>query len=198
MRPENDNDIKVFHPSNEKKEHAEESADLSQDILLAVQELDEQRSNGNLRRAQKLGKKLAQITPENAARLGGIDIKAKADIDPQELPSNVLYQARVLMLFTAQLTLHRLLPPTLSNEAVNSMYDNLSEGFYDNVMEGASFSIYYLAVRKGFNISENIGRGFAMLCGDEDSADYAKIGTLVYMLSDEYVARRVKESGFKK
>lgn len=38
----------------------------------------------------------------------------------------------------------------------------------------ASFSIYYLAVRKGFNISENIGRGFAMLCGDEDSADYAK------------------------
>ena len=152
MRPENDNDIKVFHPSNEKKEHAEESADLSQDILLAV----------------------------------------------QELPSNVLYQARVLMLFTAQLTLHRLLPPTLSNEAVNSMYDNLSEGFYDNVMEGASFSIYYLAVRKGFNISENIGRGFAMLCGDEDSADYAKIGTLVYTLSDEYVARRVKESGFKK
>lgn len=174
MRPENDNDIKVFHPSNEKKEHAEESADLSQDILLAVQELDAQRSNGNLRRAQKLGKKLAQITPENAARLGGIDIEAKADIDPQELPSNVLYQARVLMLFTAQLTLHRLLPPTLSNEAVNSMYDNLSEGFYDNVMEGASFSIYYLAVRKGFNISENIGRGFAMLCGDEDSADYAK------------------------
>lgn len=78
MRPENDNDIKVFHPSNEKKEHAEESADLSQDILLAVQELDAQRSNGNLRRAQKLGKKLAQITPENAARLGGINIKAKA------------------------------------------------------------------------------------------------------------------------
>ena len=37
-----------------------------------------------------------------------------------------------------------------------------------------------------------------MLCGDEDSADYAKIGTLVYTLSDEYVARRVKESGFKK
>ena len=184
MRPEEDKDIKVFHPSNEKKEQAEESADLSQDILQAVQELDAQRSNGNLRRARKLGRSL--------------DIKAKGGTDPQELPSNVLYQARVLMLFTAQLTLHRLLPPVISNEAVNAMYDDLSEGFYDNVMEGASFSIYYLAVRKAFNISVNIGKGFAMLCGDEDSDEYAKIGMLVYNLSDEYVTRRVNEAGFKK
>ena len=44
MRPEEDKDIKVFHPSNEKKEQAEESTDLSQDILHAVQELDAQRS----------------------------------------------------------------------------------------------------------------------------------------------------------
>ena len=109
----------------------------------------------------------------------------------------MLYQARVLMLFTAQLTLHRLLPPVISNEAVNAMYDDLSEGFYDNVMEGASFSIYYLAVRKAFNISANIGKGFAMLCGDEDSDEYAKIGMLVYNLSDEYVTRRVNEAGFK-
>ncbi|HCJ93205.1 MAG TPA: hypothetical protein DHV92_07805 [Ruminococcaceae bacterium] len=198
MRPEEDKDIKVFHPSNEKKEQAEESTDLSQDILHAVQELDAQRSNGNLRRARKLGRSLAQFTPENAAKLGGIDIKAKGGVDPQELPSNVLYQARVLMLFTAQLTLHRLLPPVISNEAVNAMYDDLSEGFYDNVMEGASFSIYYLAVRKAFNISANIGKGFAMLCGDEDSDEYAKIGMLVYNLSDEYVTRRVNEAGFKK
>ena len=183
MRPEEDKDIKVFHPSNEKKEQAEESTDLSQDILHAVQELDAQRSNGNLRRARKLGRSLAQFTPENAAKLGGIDIKAKGGVDPQELPSNVLYQARVLMLFTAQLTLHRLLPPVISNEAVNAMY--------------ASFSIYYLAVRKAFNISANIGKGFAMLCGDEDSDEYTKIGTLVYNLSDEYVTRRVNEAGFK-
>ena len=131
-------------------------------------------------------------------RSSAIDIKAKGGVDPQELPSNVLYQARVLMLFTAQLTLHRLLPPVISNEAVNAMYDDLSEGFYDNVMEGASFSIYYLAVRKTFNISANIGKGFAMLCGDEDSDEYAKIGTLVYNLSDEYVTKRVNEAGFKK
>ena len=77
MRPEEDKDIKVFHPSNEKKEQAEESTDLSQDILHAVQELDAQRSNGNLRRARKLGRSLAQFTPENAAKLGGIDIKGK-------------------------------------------------------------------------------------------------------------------------
>ena len=48
MRPEEDKDIKVFHPSNEKKEQADDSADLSQDILHAVQELDAQRSNLSL------------------------------------------------------------------------------------------------------------------------------------------------------
>lgn len=37
-----------------------------------------------------------------------------------------------------------------------------------------------------------------MLAATRTPADYAKIGTLVYTLSDEYVARRVKESGFKK
>ena len=58
--------------------------------------------------------------------------------------------------------------------------------------------IYYLAVRKAFNISANIGKGFAMLCGDEDSDEYTKIGTLVYNLSDEYVTKRVNEAGFKK
>ncbi len=94
------------------------------------------------------------------------------------------------MLFTAQLTLHRLLPPVISNEAVNAMYDDLSEGFYDNVMEGASFSILSRR-QKGVQYQRKYPeKGFAMLCGDEDSDEYAKIGMLVYNLSDEYVTRR--------
>ena len=36
MRPEEDKDIKVFHPSNEKKEQADESADLSQEDRKSV------------------------------------------------------------------------------------------------------------------------------------------------------------------
>ena len=69
MRPENDNDIKVFHPSNEKKEHAEESADLSQDILLAVQELDAQRSisaahKSSVRSSPKLRPKMRRGSAE--------------------------------------------------------------------------------------------------------------------------------------
>ena len=192
MRPEDDRDIKVFRPSEVKK------TDRESDVLSAAQELDSQRANGNLARARRLGEKLAQFTPENAAKLGGIDIIGNGGTDPNDLPSNVLYQARVLMLFTAQLTLHRLLAPVLSAEAVNTMYDHLTEGFYDNVMEGTSFSFYYLAVRKGFNIEANIGRSFAMLCGDEDGSEYADTGTLIYTLSEKYVTELVDKAGFIK
>ncbi len=186
MLPENDKDIKVFHPSTRKSE--------ALDVLKAAQELDAQRANGNLARARQLGAAISSLTPSRARELVGEDTVIA---DPEKLPSNVIYQARVLLLFAAQLTLHSLLPTTLSSEAVNSMYDHLSEGFYDNIMDGTSFSFYYLAVRKSFNVEENIGKSFAMLCGDEDSDEYAEMGRKIYSFSEKAVGSLVKNAGFE-
>lgn len=181
MFPEDDKDIKVFHPSERRSEAV--------DVLKAAQELNAQRANGNLTKARRLGTEISSLTPD--------DIKAFGTTQAEKIPSNVLYQSRVLMLFAAQLTLHTLLPQSLSSEAVNSMYDHLSEGFYDNVMEGTSFSFYYLAVRKSFNIEENIGKSFAMLCGDEDSDEYAEIGRRIYSLSKNAVKSLVEKAEFE-
>ena len=188
-----DRDVKVFYPSAEKKRNSEK------DILEIAEILDNQRSNGNLLLARKLGEHLAAIKPENAGELDGIDLE-KAGIDVDKLESNVLYQIRVLMTFAAQITLHSVLPSVLSSEAVNIMYNKMrdkSEAFYDNLTDGTSFSFYYLAIRKGINIEENIGKNFAMLCGDEDEEELINLGKTVYTLSNNYIKELVKSYNFK-
>lgn len=184
MSPENDNDIKVFHPSGRKSDAA--------DVLRAAQELNAQRANGNLVKARQLGAEISRLSVSDAVTADGTKVIA----NPDSLPSNVLYQARVLMLFAAQLMLHSLLPQSLSSEAVNSMYDSLSKGFYDNIMEGTSFSFYYLAVRKSFNVEENIGKSFAMLCGNENSSKYAEMGRGLYAFAEKTVETLIKNTAF--
>lgn len=190
-----DEDIKVFYPSGDKEKNSEK------DVLSIAHALDVQRSNGNLALAKKLGKQLSSVTPENAGEFDGIDLEAEGlDTDITALNSGTLYQCRVLMLFTAQITLHSVLPPIISSEAVNSMYDSLrenSEPFYDNVMDGTSFSFYYLAIRKGFNIDENIGRNFAMLCGDEDDDELSTLGRKIFTATGKYVKSLIKSFDFK-
>ncbi len=188
-----DRDIKLFYPSDDKKSSSEK------DILAIAEILDNQRSNGNLLLARKLGEHLASVKPENAGELDGIDLE-KEGIDVDKLPSEVLYEVRVLMIFTAQIALHSVLPSVLSTEAVNIMYNQMrdqSEAFYDNVMDGTSFSFYYLAIRKGVNIEENVGKNFAMLCGDEDEEDFIELGKKVYMLTNSYIRELVKSYNFK-
>ena len=188
-----DRDVKVFYPSGDKKRNSEK------DILEIAEILDNQRSNGNLLLARKLGEHLAAIKPENAGELDGIDLEEEG-IDIDKLASEVLYEVRVLMIFSAQITLHSALPSVLSTEAVNIMYNKMrdeSEAFYDNVMDGTSFSFYYLAIRKGINVEENIGKNFAMLCGDEDEEDFIALGKKVYTLTNGYIRELVKSYNFK-
>ena len=64
-----DCDIKLFYPSDDKNGSSEK------DILAIAEILDNQRSNGNLLLARKLGEHLASIKPENAGELDGIDLE---------------------------------------------------------------------------------------------------------------------------
>ena len=141
---------------------------------------------------------LRKVFGENVV-LDGIDLEASG-IYVDKLTSNVLYQIRVLMTFAAQITLHSVLPSVLSSEAVNIMYNKMrdrSEAFYDNLTDGTSFSFYYLAIRKGVNIEENIGKNFAMLCADEDDEELITLGKTVYTLTDKYIRELVESYNFK-
>lgn len=105
----NDDDIKIFHPS--KKDGA--GADLAELALM----MDNYRSNGNMEKAEKLGEKLAELSPETICPK-----------DAAKLNTNELRLLRALMVFSAQLSLHKYLPhQMLASHAINAMYSKISK-----------------------------------------------------------------------
>ena len=177
----NDDDIKIFHPK--KKDGA--SSDLAELAML----METYRSNGNMEKADELGKKLAALKPEM--------ICAK---DCEKLSTNELRQLRALIVFGVQIALHKYLPhPMLSSQVVNAMYAELSRtapGFFANISDGSSFTFYYLSVRKNRNVEENIGKNYAMLC-DKDNDDFlVSLGERVFALTDFKVCDMIEELEF--
>ena len=178
----NDDDIKIFHPS--KKEGA--SADLAELALL----MDNYRSNGNMEKAKKLGEKLADLSPE-----------VICPEDASRLNTNEVRLLRALMVFSAQLSLHKYLPhQMLASQAINAMYNKiqkLHQGLFENISDGSSYTFYNLSVRKNKDVEENIGKNYAMLCGREKDDFYSLLGTRVYNLTDKAVCDMIEESEFK-
>ena len=178
----NDDDIKIFHPS--KKESA--SADLAELALL----MDNYRSNGNMEKAKKLGEKLADLSPE-----------VICPEDASRLNTNEVRLLRALMVFSAQLSLHKYLPhQMLASQAINAMYSKIAklhQGLFENISDGSSYTFYYLSVRKNKDVEENIGKNYAMLCGREKDDFYSLLGTRVYNLTDKAVCDMIEESEFK-
>ena len=137
-----------------------------------------------------MGKDLASISPESLC--------------PEQtsgLPNNVLFQLRVLMIFSAQLALHKYMPhPVLATQATNALYAELeqnAEGLFANIYEGSSFSFYYLPVRKNKDVEREIGRNFAMLCDKDDYEPYIALGRQVFTAVDAYVYDRVEAMRFE-
>ena len=180
MKP-NDDDIKIFHPK--KTESA--GADLAELALL----VDFYRSNGNTLKATELGDRLADLAPETFC-----------PEDAAKLSTNEVRQLRALMLFAAQIALHKYLPhPMLSSQAINSMYSRLSEtaaGFFSNISDGSSFTFYYLTVRKNKNIIENIGRNYAMLCDKDEDEYLVSLGGRVFSQVDVYICDLIEKAEF--
>lgn len=181
MRP-TDDDVKIFHP----KKNDGAAADFAALASLT----DRFRRNGNVKKADELGKELAELAPETLC-----PEKAAG------LPNNVLFQLRVLMIFSAQLAMHKYLPhPMLASQATNSLYAQLeqnAEGLFANIYEGSSFSFYYLPVRKNKNVEQEIGKNFAMLCDKDDYEPYISLGKEVFSLVDSEVYDRIEAKEFE-
>lgn len=182
-----DSDMKIFG--------AEHPADRAEDVVAFASALDQQRKNGNLRRAKFLGEKLAFTTPESASEL----FPDFATWE-QNFTASDLYQARALMIFSAQVGLHGQLPPLLSSQAVNALYNALEEssaGFYHNIIEGTSFSFYYLSLRLREETPRKIGENYAMLCGAEENESYIEVGMRIFQWMQSYIADLIQEVKFR-
>lgn len=177
----NDEDIKIFHPK--KTETA--GPDLAELALL----MDNFRSNGNMEKASALGRKLADLKPET--------------ICPNEagkLKTNEVRQLRALIVFSVQIALQKYMQhPMLTSQVVNAMYSEISEtapGFFANISDGSSFTFYFLSVRKNRNISESIGKNYAMLCDRDNDEYYESLGERVFTLTDFKVCDMIEEAEF--
>ena len=185
-----DNDIKIYT----------KGADISSANLSTVFEaINLHRGNGNLEKAKLLGQRLSTITPESEKNGLSIDFK---NILPQRfLSQDIMYQIKVLLIFAAESLLQVEIPvPKLATTAINALYDSLREtspGFFKNISDGAAFTFYYLAMKKGGNITENIGKAFSMLCSVSKNNDGCiAAGETVWNIAVDLVEKEIKNAGF--
>lgn len=182
-----DSDIKIFK---------EETVTESFDEISAIAEMTRNRNNGNSEKAKELGTELAEMFVDEPKLLHDLE----GEVGALDFDGDIMYQIKVLLVFTAEYCVNlKLSSPLLSNTAVNAMHETVSEKafeFYDRLDDAAEYSFYYLAVRNGGNIAENIGAFFSMLCGREKDAGFAVLGKKLFETAKHEVEKTIEKYKF--
>ena len=79
------------------------------------------------------------------------------------------------------------------------MYESIrlnSQGFYDNISNGAAFTFYYLAIQKQGELSDNIGEAFAMLCSVKNKEGFVKAGKTVWNIAVDIIEKEIEKINF--
>ena len=186
-----ENDVKIY---KSKAEQIGANVNLSSDLNA----INIHRSNGNLEKAKKLGMRLATITPSLDG--DGIIVNFKDVLPRKYLSQDILYQIKVLLVFAAEALLQLDIPVNiLATTAINALHDSLrkdSPGFHKNISDGTAFTFYYLAMKKGGNLSENIGEAFAMLCNVKNKDGYIEAGKTVWNIAVDVVKNEIESVNF--
>lgn len=147
-------------------------------------------ANGNRDKAIALGQQMAKIKPED-----GI-----VDLSGFNMTSALLYQVRVLLTFTAEYSIQKNIPVDfLADTASTAMYEYLKaneSGYYNNISDGAAFTFYLLALKKGGDAATNIGEQFSMLC-NISWQEIIDLGKRVFVQASEHFDNMIKETIFE-
>lgn len=164
---EDDSDIKIAGAPKPETDEALEEAN----------ELEAQRSCGNLDKAHALGVELARkvISEDGEADLG-------QDGDEGEI---LRTQRRLLLAFSVISTVaERIKSNVLKGVVLKVFYDSLQQSLpdlYKDINSSGSFSFYTLCARRGGNVENCIGSTFAMLAGKEGDAVLEEFGKALYL-----------------
>ncbi len=186
-----DNDVKIFTGGSKASDR--DSTDL--DIRVLAEELKRNMVNGNAAKAKELGKTLAGLTPDS----DGLSDELKAILSDRAVTNDLKLQLRILMVFAAENTLFRLLPPLVAATASDALYDKLRRheyDFYENVSGGTSFTFYYLAVKKD-DPNKAIGESFAMLCNADNNAVIRYLGQQTFALMCAQIEGMIADYAFE-
>lgn len=186
-------DVKIYRGVNEC------DSDLQNELVDALEIINKQRSNGNIEKACCLGKRLATISVADSE--GCLSLHLDEHLRQRFFAPTILYQIRVLLIFTVEASLQINLPSDLLiTTATNAVHDYLRKNasdFYRNISDGAAFSFYYLTIKKGVKIEDGIGNAFAMLCGAEDNQAFVEAGKTVFGLAIKAINEEIKNVEFE-
>ncbi|MDD2362194.1 MAG: hypothetical protein PHH84_04460 [Oscillospiraceae bacterium] len=153
-------------------------AQESDDSEATAKLLNEEKANGNLSRARRLGAILA----EDVAAVEG---DCPADV------TQYMTQKRILMAFAVEVGLETYLPNSLlSQTAQNIFYEtmrNTAPAFFEDLQGSGAFSFYFLCVRDGRNVERCVGETFATLCSRPGDKKLSKQGEDLYIHCNEQV-----------
>ena len=182
-----DNDIKIFVGKSKKD---------ADDSIALISEMNTQRSNGNTQKAKELGKELsARFLDTEQLR-----ISLEQEVGPLDYPEKIIFQIKILMFFTAEYCINRLLPNTLlKSTATNTIYDSIIKNagaFYEEFSDAVEYSFYYLAIKKDDIISA-VGKTFAMVCGKGGNDEFEKLGADIFKVVAKEVETIIESYDFQ-
>ena len=167
------------------------------DALEFIEETKKQRFNGNTAKAKVLGSNIVSAFSYKAAPE---ELYALADELGIKLDEEILLQAKILSVFSAEYCLNNFLPsPMLSSVAVGELYDVLlvvSPEFYEELSSSMAFSFYYLCVRESDGAPNKVGEQFAMLCGKKDDGRYIEFGKRCHEINIEVYKKAIQGFAF--
>lgn len=186
-------DVKIYVSQKEKQS-------LDSSFAPDIETMNLHRANGNLVKANELGKKLAGLTTQKGGE--GLFVDFNEKLAPKFFSPEILFQIRVLMIFTAEALLQLNIPVLqISTTAVNAMHSALrktSPAFYKNISDGAAFTFYYLAMKKGGSLCDDIGEAFAMLCSvSKNKEGFINAGKTVWSIVSKLVGDEIEKAGFE-
>lgn len=152
------------------------------------------RENGNLRRAMKLGRRMAEelLRPDSAAMIGQDDMESLL----------MIKNRRILFAFVADMVMSLQTPDSIVAEsAQDAFYDYIRENdpeLYGYIEKASEFSMYLACGRNKKSTAASIGKTFAKLVEMPDRKLIEMFGAELYDYYFYFCSRLVKEAGFAK
>lgn len=176
-----DKDIKIYIGKSNRE---------ANDFLQISEEIEQNRQNGNIEKAQLLGQSLAQVKPDDS----------ELKLDCSNMAATELYRIRVLLTFTAEYIIRQSINSEIVADAVSTaMYSYLKTaepGYYDNISDGSAFTFYLLALKKEGDVAHNIGEQFAERCGTSHK-EYIDRGAKIFRTASALFTEMINKVEFE-
>ncbi len=157
-------------------------------------EFTRETANGNIDKAKKLGRLVAEKFCESGDEI-------VPDTDSAE-NSEMLIQRRQLLAFGVRIGFERFCPTeSVVNSAWNSFektLEKIAPSIKGCITDTGAFSFYFLAYRRGGDVERRIGQTFAMLCSHDGDPIYQELGEALYCWFTSFIRTKCEEAGFEK